>query len=581
MENELVSIIIPTYNREKTIKKAVNSVLNQTYKNIEVIVIDDGSTDQTEEVIKAIKDTRLKYFKYKQNQGACYARNLGIKKSKGEFITFNDSDDIYQKNKILKQLNNIKEKQSDIDFCKIKIHRNNFEVIIPSEEQEKSIYKDELFNELLNGNFISTQTIFAKKELFVKNTFDESIPRFQDYDLLLRIIPKSKVSYTNEVLVDLYRQKDSISESSNKLLESIKIIMLKNYDLNLEEKSKLYNFLLKCYTNDFKEKEYNNKIFYESTITKIQNEKNKEIEEKNKIIEQLAIEKNNIEIERENLNKLYQMIISSRTWKVRNIVCKIIRVKKGNVRKSENNITNIEKSNKKPKKFCLICNEEVENFYPGGFDLKIFKEHHVIGGGRRLNCICPKCNKIDRERWLYYVIKNETNILNLSGKVLHFAPEESIAHLISQNQNVDYYTCDINPLKGMHVVDITNIQFKDKVFDYVICNHVMEHIKNEKKAVEEIKRVLKKNGKWIFSFPICTDMKTQEESKCLSNEQRVELYGQEDHVRLYGIDFIERFKKYGLNVKIISPRDYFSKEKIGYYGFIPDDKILIATKKNK
>ena len=119
---EKVSIIIPTYNREKSISKSIKSVLNQTYNDLEVIVVDDGSTDNTEKIIKGIKDTRIKYIKLDKNKGACYARNVGIKKATGKYIAFNDSDDIFHKTKIEKQVMYLKKCNSDLNFCKMKIH---------------------------------------------------------------------------------------------------------------------------------------------------------------------------------------------------------------------------------------------------------------------------------------------------------------------------------------------------------------------------------------------------------------------------------------------------------------------------
>ena len=93
-KNIIISIIIPTFNREKSIAKSIQSVLNQTFNNIEIIIIDDCSSDNTENVIKLIKDKRIKYLKLNQTKGASYARNIGIMLAKGKFISFQDSDDI-------------------------------------------------------------------------------------------------------------------------------------------------------------------------------------------------------------------------------------------------------------------------------------------------------------------------------------------------------------------------------------------------------------------------------------------------------------------------------------------------------
>lgn len=229
-------------------------------------------------------------------------------------------------------------------------------------------------------------------------------------------------------------------------------------------------------------------------------------------------------------------------------------------------------------KYCITCENNLGEFLPAGIEADIFKYHHIIGGGYRENCICPHCGSGDRERWLYYVLKNKLDIFKMSGRILHFAPEKMIHNYIKQNQNVDYYTCDIVPGRAMHIVDITNIQFKENSFDYIISNHVMEHIVDEKKAISEIKRVLKSNGKWIFSFPICTDMKTYENVLINSPEDRLKEYGQEDHVRLYGFDYKERFENYGFKLEIFTPEKEMSEKDILKYGFIKDDVIIIATK---
>lgn len=229
-------------------------------------------------------------------------------------------------------------------------------------------------------------------------------------------------------------------------------------------------------------------------------------------------------------------------------------------------------------KHCIVCKNNPSEFLPGGIEEEIFKQHHIIGGGSRENCICPCCGSGDRERWLYYVLKNKLNMFETSGRVLHFAPEKEVSNVLKENVEIDYYTCDIVPGRAMHVADITDIQFKENSFDYVICNHVMEHIVNEKKAVFEIKRVLKPNGKWIFSFPICTDMKTYEDDTILLPEDRLKAYGQEDHVRLYGYDYKERFENYGLQLQIFSPEKEMNEEDISKYGFIKDDVIVVATK---
>ena len=114
----MISVIIPTHNREKTIKKSIDSVLCQTYNNIEIIVVDDKSTDNTEEVINSIKDNRIKYIKLDENKGACFARNKGIELAQGKYIAFQDSDDEWLPQKLEIQLRYLEEKKFDTFYKK-------------------------------------------------------------------------------------------------------------------------------------------------------------------------------------------------------------------------------------------------------------------------------------------------------------------------------------------------------------------------------------------------------------------------------------------------------------------------------
>lgn len=241
-----ISVIIPTHNREQHIINSIKSVLNQSFNNFEIIIIDDCSTDNTQYEIKKIKDNRIKYIKLNKVYGASYSRNLGIKLAKGKFVSFQDSDDIYHFDKLERQMRNIKKYKSDFDFCKILVQINNTnKFFVPNARVEKRIIKDNNIFEILisEGNFISTQSILIKKIYLEKNLFDPKFPRLQDYDLVLRIIPKVKVSYTNISLVDLYRQNDSISLSPTRLKESLNLLLNKNYNLSPSQKIIFFNYI--------------------------------------------------------------------------------------------------------------------------------------------------------------------------------------------------------------------------------------------------------------------------------------------------------------------------------------------------
>ena len=209
------------------------------------MIIDDGSTDNTKEIIDKFDDKRIKYIKLKDNYGGSNARNIGIKSATGKFISFQDSDDIFYPKKLEIQMKNIINQKSDLDFCKIKvIFNSSYHHFVPNSRQEININKTNFFTELIsNGNFISTQSILVRKKFIEKYLFDINMPRLQDYELLLRMIPKVKLSYSREVLVELHIQKDSLQASQEKLKKAIYILLNKKYNFNPLQKKQFSDYL--------------------------------------------------------------------------------------------------------------------------------------------------------------------------------------------------------------------------------------------------------------------------------------------------------------------------------------------------
>lgn len=252
----MISVIMPTYNRSSTLERAINSILNQSYSDIELIIIDDCSTDNTDDIIKKYNDKRIKYYKLKENKGACYARNYGIQKSSGEYIAFQDSDDEWDKFKLQFQLDNMNKNNSCIDFCDYKKCINGMYDFFPNIKTKKIIRKYGIEKALRFGNFVSTQLILAKRECFDKIKFDENLPRLQDFDLILRMSSKFKISYTEKPLATLYLQNDSISNSQAKLVDAVSKMMNKKYSYNSILFSNLYCLVAKNCKNKNEKKKY-------------------------------------------------------------------------------------------------------------------------------------------------------------------------------------------------------------------------------------------------------------------------------------------------------------------------------------
>lgn len=226
-EEQLVSVIIPTFNREKTIYRAVMSVLNQTYKNLELIVVDDCSTDGTVEILSRIEDDRLNTVVLEQNGGACLARNYGIKLAKGEIITFQDSDDTWRETFIELMLSTLAKKGSDIVFCRMARHD------LEGNAKEYPMLPEGMISHktLISRSWISTQTMLGKAICFKDTLFDVGMPRLQDFDLVIRLSGKYKMFHLNDVLVDVYLQDDSLSNSIIKHIMALERIITKYEDV--------------------------------------------------------------------------------------------------------------------------------------------------------------------------------------------------------------------------------------------------------------------------------------------------------------------------------------------------------------
>lgn len=236
MEYPLVTVVIPVYNREGTIARAVNSVLQQTYKNIEIIVVDDCSTDDTVITVKKINDPRIKIICLPYNCGANFARNRGIEKAKGEFIAFQDSDDEWRKDKLDKQIRYMMDENLDALFCPYILCDGEQRRTIPYNFQNIDLYTIQLKEKLRKGNVVGTPTLVVKGDVFSQiGMFDEEITRLQDYEFVIRLVKKYRLGYLAEPLVIAYRMEKSISNNENAFLEAYKRLAEKHSDfINLE-----------------------------------------------------------------------------------------------------------------------------------------------------------------------------------------------------------------------------------------------------------------------------------------------------------------------------------------------------------
>ena len=286
--NQMVSVIIPTYNRANLLPRSIESVLNQTYKNIELIIVDDKSTDNSLSIIKKYlkKDGRVKLIQHNKNYGGSIARNTGIKNSKGKYIAFQDSDDEWLPNKLELQIQELLEnKKIDVVSCGVIYHNQDSKIVgqfIPS-KKGNNLFEKMIVKEIVPG----TQSVLIKKSCLEKVGGFDVTPANQDYILYIKLAKeKYFFSFIDKPLVNVYLQKKSITSNlEGRITGRFNIInKIKKYKLdeelsNISISSHLFRigiyYLLKedrkNTLKSFKESFYLNKnlkkgIFYFSTL---------------------------------------------------------------------------------------------------------------------------------------------------------------------------------------------------------------------------------------------------------------------------------------------------------------------------
>ena len=183
---------------------------------------------------------------------------------------------------------------------------------------------------------------------------------------------------------------------------------------------------------------------------------------------------------------------------------------------------------------------------------------------------------------IYWYIVNKTNILLRSQKIirlLHIAPEKNLQKVIKASTKINYISGDLNPLVADRKIDITDINFENDYFDFIICNHVLEHIVDDRKAMRELFRVLRPEGFDILQVPISKKAKeTFEDFSITSPEERERYFGQKDHVRIYGKDYKERLESIGFKVNLYDIKKNLSIQDIKKYG-LNEEEILYIGKR--
>lgn len=198
----------------------------------------------------------------------------------------------------------------------------------------------------------------------------------------------------------------------------------------------------------------------------------------------------------------------------------------------------------------------------------------------RENVLAPGTLSLERHRLFWLYLTNETTFFTESHRVLHFAPEQAFWKRFKKLKNIQYTTTDLNsPLAEVHA-DICDLPFDDNSFDCIICNHVLEHIPDDTKAMQELYRVLAPGGMAICQVPYDRTRETTfEDDSIADKEERTRIFGQYDHVRVYGMDYFTKLASVGFKVDPVDYTQQFSEEDIERYR-LPNGELLPVCRKS-
>jgi SAM-dependent methyltransferase len=231
---------------------------------------------------------------------------------------------------------------------------------------------------------------------------------------------------------------------------------------------------------------------------------------------------------------------------------------------------------------CPICQYRSRDWAYSGVDVAVNKELEIIGAGRRKN-ICISCGSNDRERLIFVFLQKQIAPSEWSKlSVLHIAPEWNLSKWIAKQQPKNYHQGDRHMegyqySKEVQHMDVTKLPFPKDEFDWIICNHVLEHIEEDRSAMKELHRVLKPGGCALLQVPISRKLeKTYEDNQIQSPDDREKYFGQSDHVRVYGKDYPERLIQAGFEVKEVP-----TTTQSFLYGLNPKEVIFSCYKKQQ
>ena len=218
--------------------------------------------------------------------------------------------------------------------------------------------------------------------------------------------------------------------------------------------------------------------------------------------------------------------------------------------------------------------------YTDPIDGKSFRKFLPYGYEKvRENVLSPSTLSLERHRLFWLYLKNETEFFSKNLKILHFAPEQAFYKRFRKMKHLDYTTTDLNSPIADVKADICNLPFEDNAYDFIFCNHVLEHIPDHTKAMQELYRVLAPGGTAILQVPYEAARKTTFEDETITDpKERAKIFGQYDHVRVYGMDYFEKLKTIGFQVEAVNYSAKLSEVEINKFRLAKGELLPVCKK---
>lgn len=566
-----ISIVIPTYNRARYLGDAINSALAQQYENMEVLIVDDGSTDNTPEIVSGFTSEKIRYL-LKEHSGAPATRNYGVREAKGDFILWLDSDDVLLPDTVNTYVALLKQ------FPKVDVFYGNLLVTNDQLNDQKKIqYEDwfgrnsELLAKLFKVNSIPNPGSMVRRECFQRiGMFDETFKRAHDYEWWSRLAPVANFKNAQTLVVKWRWHNSNMSSESVEIDWSydarIIHLMLERYSLrdlfpqiNFSQLSPqiaegLAYMQVAQRLLELKDKEGALRYLKMSHELYPSGQTYEVIEELSTSLPS-ASKNNKSELDRKR--EVPKGVLGPRRP---NLLHNLGR----NGESSAKRATLKAAALKGCSFYCPLCEKSYPQFLP-------------FGVKPRPNACCPGCGSLERHRllWVTLCALKEKGWLRPGGRLLHVAPEPCLTEKLKTEY--DYLSVNLNGNKAMMAMDITAMTFADNTFDAVVCNHVLEHIPDDIRAIKELFRVLKPGGWASLLVPIKGDI-TQEDLSITDPKERLRLYGQEDHVRYYGRDFADRLQNAGFEVLLIPKSDLLDHSELERLSVDCENYVVLCKK---